>query len=157
MPGARSVTRVYMVSNSALFGEGIRSLLRGRRSIQIVGMGKDEAKSLRAMKSLRPEVVIVEHPRGRSHPFMFDSMFQLKTVGRVVALDLDHNFATVYERHRVEIVGPDDLVDLIRGRFGERGSASLVGGDHPKTQQNGMLRGKSPPAGGSVPALPKGR
>jgi hypothetical protein len=36
-------------SKHALFGQGVRSLLRGRRAIKIVGLGKDEAEYLKAM------------------------------------------------------------------------------------------------------------
>ena len=85
MPGERIVAKLFILFHHALFGQGIRSLLRGRRSIQIVGMGKDEAAALREMKSSRPEVILVKECRGKHQPMRLDAFLNDSGGGRVVS------------------------------------------------------------------------
>ena len=141
----RTVTRLYILFNHALFGQGLHSLLRGQRAIQIVGMGKHEPASLREMKSSQPEVIIVEQSSGENHPSIFGSMLQQKAVNRVIALDLDDNFATVYERHRLAITGPEDLINAIQSGSHSQFPAARTRGGLSKSQPTILPRGKSPP------------
>ncbi len=115
MRGTPVKSRIYIVYHHALFAQGIRSLLRGRRALQVVGMENDAAKALEAVKSLQPEVVIVEEWDAGIQSPTLEAILQRHPGGRVVALDLDHNFATVYDRHRVVTTQPADLVRAIRG------------------------------------------
>ncbi len=112
--------RIYIVFHHALFAQGIRSLLRGRRALQVIGMESDPAKALEAVGSLQPEVVIVEESDAGIQSPTLATILQRHPAGRVVALDLDHNFATVYDRHRVVTTQPADLVKAIRGGFRDR-------------------------------------
>ncbi len=112
--------RIYIVFHHALFAQGIRSLLRGRRTMEVVGMESDAAKALEAVGSLRPDVIIVEESDAGIQSPTLAAILQRHPAGRVVALDLDHNFATVYDRHRVVTTQPADLVKAIRGGFRDR-------------------------------------
>ena len=40
---------------------------------------------------------------------------RLTTAGRIVALNLNHEYVTVYDHHRIAARGPADLVEAIRG------------------------------------------
>ena len=113
--------RIYIVFHHALFAQGIRSLLQGRRAMQVVGMESDPAKALEAVGSLQPEVIIVEESDAGIQSPTLAAILQRHPAGRVVALDLDHNFATVYDRHRVVTTQPADLVRAIRGFPRDRG------------------------------------
>jgi len=115
------VTKLYILFNHELFGQGIRSLLRGRRAIQIVGMGKDEETSPKAMISLGPEVIIIEQRKRAGHHFIFDLMFHQSAVDRVIALDIDHSHATVYDRRVFAMSKPEHLINAIRTGRGPRG------------------------------------
>ena len=135
--------RIYIVFHHALFAQGIRSLLRGQRAMQVVGMESDPAKALEAVGSLRPEVVIVEESDAGAQSPNLAAILQRHPAGRVVALDLDHNFATVYDRHRVMTTQPADLVKAIRGGFRERGEASLAPGGPSERSDGTVARARS--------------
>lgn len=127
MAGRRGTFRIFIVFHHALFAQGIRSLLRGRRAIQVIGMESDPAKALEAVGSLRPEVTIVEESDAGIQSPTLAAILQRHPAGRVVALDLDHNFATVYDRHQVVTAQPADLVRAIRGFHRDRGDPALGG------------------------------
>jgi chemotaxis response regulator CheB len=112
--------RIYIVYYHALFAQGIRSLLHARRAIQVVGMESDPNKALEAVAALRPEVVIVEESDAGVQSSTLGAILERHPMARVVALDLDHNFATVYDRHCVITTQPSDLVKAIRGDFRDR-------------------------------------
>src|SRR3990170_8420142 len=115
MGGKAAKCRIYIIFHHALFAQGIRSLLRGRRTIKVVGMEHDPAKALEAVGSLRPEVTIVEESDAGIQSPTLAAILQRHPAGRVVALDLDHNYATVYDRHQVTTAQPADLINAIRG------------------------------------------
>jgi hypothetical protein len=145
MLGARIVTKIYILFNHALFGQGIRSLLRGGQAIQIVGMKKDGAKCLETTESLHPEVVIVEHSNGAIEPSALGTILQRPGVGRVVALNIDCNWATVYERRCFAIINSEDLVTAIQTGRGTAELPSPVRGGLPKSPCAGLAPAKSPP------------
>ena len=115
MGSTPATCRIYIVFHHALFAQGIRSLLRGRRAMQVIGMESDTTKALEAVGSLRPEVIIVEESDASIQSPALAAILQRHPAGRVVALDLDHNYATVYDRHQVTTAQPADLINAIRG------------------------------------------
>jgi len=143
MPGLRTVTKLYILFNHALFGQGIRSLLRGRRAIQIVGMEKDEAKSLEAMEALQPEVVIIEQSGRGIGSSTLGAILRKPGVGRVVTLNLGHNYATVYDRRCLTTARPEDLVNAIRGAGKRKKSQVAV----PDPKRGKAAMGTRPAAG----------
>ena len=143
MATRRDTFRIFIVFHHALFAQGIRSLLRGRRAIQVIGMESDPAKALEAVGSLRPEVTIVEESDAGIQSPTLAAILQRHPAGRAVALDLDHNFATVYDRHHVVTAQPADLFRAIRGFPRDRGDPAL----------GGTLEGsREGPAGGEGPS-----
>ena len=56
-------------------------------------MEKDVPKALKAVRSLRPEVILVEEPTEKNAEW---PLLKLAGAGRLVTLSLDHGFATVY-------------------------------------------------------------
>ena len=140
-----TVTKLYIYFKHTLFGQGIRSLLRGQRSIQIVGMEKDEAKSVEAIQTLNPEVVIVEESGRGISSATLGAILRKPGVGRVVTLDIDHNYATVYDRRCTTTARPEDLVKAIRKGLQGQASAPDVRCSIAKSPRSGMSRGKSPP------------
>jgi DNA-binding NarL/FixJ family response regulator len=109
---ASSPCRMYIVYNHGLFAQGVRSILEKQSGVQIVGMESNGAKALKAVRSLRPEVILVEEPTKNDARWPF---LQLAVAGRVVTLSLEHPFATVHDQHRIPASDPADLVKAIRG------------------------------------------
>ena len=127
MGGKAAKCRIYIIFHHALFAQGIRSLLRGRRTIQIVGMESDQGKAMEAVRSLRPEVIIVEESDAGVQSPSLEAILRRHPTGRVVALDLDHNYATVYDRHQVTTAQPADLINAIRGGRRDRRDVGPAG------------------------------
>ncbi len=146
-------SKIYILFRHALFAQGIRSLLHGRRAIQVVGMESDPAKALEAVGALRPEVVIVEESDAGIQSPTLGAILERHPAGRVVALDLDHNFATVYDRHRIITTQPADLVKAIRGEFRDRDARES--GRAPNASRQDRIPGEVGPT--NLPRRRKGR
>jgi DNA-binding NarL/FixJ family response regulator len=131
MMAAASPCRTYIVYHHGLFAQGVRSVLEERRGVQIVGMESDVAKALKAVRSLRPEVIIVEQSAGKHRPMRLGAFLYSAGAGRVVTLSLNHDFATVYDRRRVAATDPADLVKAIRGA---RNRKQQVAGPDPQPE-----------------------
>ncbi len=142
MGGAPGTCRIYIVFHNALFAQGIRSLLRGKRTIRVIGMESDMAKALEAVGSLQPEVIIVEELDANIQSPILSAILQRPPARRVVALDLDHNFATVFDRHRVVTTQPADLVRAVRGGLRDRSDPESIGTPkpHPEDPAQGPTR-----------------
>jgi DNA-binding NarL/FixJ family response regulator len=112
---AAAPCRTYIVYEHGLFAQGVRSVLENRRAVQIVGMQNDVAKALKAVRSLKPEVVIVEECSKKGESIRLRPFLDSAVAGRVVTLSLDHAFATVYNQKRLPASDPADLVKAIRG------------------------------------------
>ena len=110
-----SPCRTYIVYQHGLFAQGLRSVLEHESPAEVVGMERDLAKALAAVASLQPKVVIVEESDAVGDPIHLRSFLETAGVDRVVALSLDHGFATVYDRHRVSAPDPAALIKAIQG------------------------------------------
>jgi chemotaxis response regulator CheB len=122
--------RTYLVYHHGLFAQGVRSVPETQSGVQIVGMEKSIAKALKAVASLKPEVIVVEQPTsGKKKTERLESFLQSATAGRAVyrSLDHDHDHATVYHRDRITAMGPMDLLKGIRG--GRRLKPCVAGPD----------------------------
>jgi len=119
--------RIYIVYRNTLFAAGIRSLLRGQRALKVVGTESDPTKALDAVATLRPEVIIIEESDAETQSATLEDILQRHPEGRVVAMDLNHNFATVYDRRRVVTTQPTDLIRAIRGFPRDRGDPTPAG------------------------------
>lgn len=135
--------RIYIVYHHALFAQGIRSLLRGRPAMRVIGMQSDVGKAVEAVDGLRPEVIIVEESDAGVQSPTLGAILERHPTGRVVTLDLDHNFATVYDRHRVITTQPAHLVKAIRGEFRDRGNPRP--GRAARASRQRGTRGETPP------------
>lgn len=127
-PGA---SRVFIVSQTSLFAQGIRSLLRGSKSIEIIGLESDPTKAIKAVRTLQPNVVIVETSLGAKEQSVLDVLLHSQTPMRLVALDLEQNHAMVCDPHTVVTTRAKDLVEAIRG-VGKRQQLPVPNQIHPK-------------------------
>jgi len=114
--------RAYIVYHHGLFAQGVRSVLETRNAARIVGMESDVGKALKAVQSLKPEVIIVEERTGKHRSMQLGALLDGYGGGRVVTLSLDHGFAIVYHRERMAAKDPADLIKLIRGNGTQEGT-----------------------------------
>ena len=113
MVSAPADSRVYILFQHSLFAEGIRSLLRNQPAIQIVGAETDTMKAFNEIRSLKPSVVLIEESTTDPEQSVTWDLLHRQGAGRVVALNLNHNAATVYDRESVPISTPADLVHAV--------------------------------------------
>jgi len=104
--GAPHTARVYIVSQTSLFAQGIRSLLGAEPSVEILGVESDPARAVESARSLRPDVIIVEDPAEQGQWERLGPFIRQATAGRILALNLNHEYVTVYDHQRVEARGP---------------------------------------------------
>jgi chemotaxis response regulator CheB len=109
--------RTYIVYHNGLFAQGVRSVLEERYAVKVVGMESDVAKALKAVRSLKPEVIIIEECTGAHQPMRLGAFLHSAAAGRVVTLSLDHQFATVYQRNRNPVTDPGAWLKAIQGGF----------------------------------------
>jgi DNA-binding NarL/FixJ family response regulator len=122
--GSVSPYRTYIVYRHGLFAKGIRSLLDEQASVQIVGMENDADQALKAVRSLKPDVIILEAAVPKRESDRLAIFLQSATTGRVVRLSLQDEHATVYRQSHVPAGTPGDLVKAIRGAATLRRSAA---------------------------------
>jgi DNA-binding NarL/FixJ family response regulator len=113
--GTPHTSRVYIVSQTSLFAQGIRSLLGGEPSIEILGVENDPIKAIESARSLRPEVIIVEDPAEQGQWERLGPFIRLASGSRIVALNLNLEYVAVYDHHHIAARGPADLVEAIQG------------------------------------------
>ncbi len=115
MVGAPERSRVYIVYQHSLFAEGIRSLLGNQPTVEIVGTERDKVKAFKDVKALRPSVVLIEECKADPQQSATWNFLHRQGAGRIIALNLEHNAATVYERESLAISTPCDLLHAVRG------------------------------------------
>lgn len=109
---APSPCRAYIVYHHGLFAQAVRSLLEKERGVAIVGMESDVARAKMAVRTLRPEVILVEEPV--DHALIWPCL-EAAGATRIVTLSLQHVHATVYDTRRTEAGDPLDLIKAIQG------------------------------------------
>ena len=116
-------TNVCIVSKSRLFAEAIRSILTGCRDVSIVGVESEAAKALEMVRSLRPDVIVVEEPDAGFCSPMLREFLQHQAAGRAVILGPAHDFMVVYDWRRIPGTQPVDFLKAIQGSPQGRWSA----------------------------------
>jgi hypothetical protein len=115
MTAADVLCRTYIVYHHGLFAQGMRNILEERCAVKVVGMESDVTKALKAVRSLQPEVIIIEECTGSHQPMRLGAFLHSSAAGRVVTLSMDHGFAMVYQRDRIPATNLADLVNAIQG------------------------------------------
>ncbi len=99
--------RVCIVYEHSLFAHGIKKLLEGEKALQTVGLIERPLLSVRELKRLKPDVVVVEDNGG---------MAILESLEGVmgVAVSLRGDEATIFAGFPIRVSGPEELVRAIR-------------------------------------------
>lgn len=99
--------RVCIVYEHSLFAHGIKKLLEGEKALQTVGLIERPLLSVRELKRLKPDVVVVEDNGG---------MAILESLEGVmgVAVNLRGDEATIFAGFPIRVSGPEELVRAIR-------------------------------------------
>ncbi len=111
---ARSKTRVLVVSELSLFGEGVEELLRLEPGLEIVGRETDRGQAATRVRETAPDVVVLtdgEAARGLGLELL--SLVREGFHVRVVEIYLETNTLCVYCGEQQFIQQVQDLVDSL--------------------------------------------
>jgi DNA-binding NarL/FixJ family response regulator len=108
------VTRVFILSDSSLFSQGVEALLRQETHFEIVGHEADMEKALEGIRTLDAEVVIVGNNDAGCEPGPVAARLLSQGLGaKVIGLSLQESAACVYRGERREVRSLADLVAAI--------------------------------------------
>lgn len=115
MACASKTSSVCIIARNRLFAEAIRGVLTGCRAVSVVGVENDAAKALEMVRSLRPDVIVVEEPDAGFCSPMLREFLQHQAAGRVVVLGPADDFMVVHEWRRIPGTQPADFLKAIQG------------------------------------------
>ncbi len=106
--------RVFILSSHPLFGKCIETLLGQNRQVQLVGHAKDLDVAIEQIRTLQPDVVIVDskEPEANHGKIMMQIMREgLKT--EVVGLNLSDNTVLICRGEQHTIKELSDFISMI--------------------------------------------
>lgn len=107
--------RVSILYGTPLFARGLEHLLREGAEVEVVGVGLRGRQALRAIRALKPDVILVETGKGMPKPCLLISrLLQEQYQAWVVQVSLGDNTAALYTGRRWTANGVEDL---LRGIF----------------------------------------
>jgi hypothetical protein len=112
--------RVFIVASHPLFAQGVESLLDGQPGLAVVGMGAAELEVIDRIRTLRPDVVILDADSDAQTsllPVLLRENLGVKLVG----LTLEDNRIDIY--YQQQVIGTDvgDLIEAVRAPLTWRG------------------------------------
>ncbi|MGQ9586467.1 MAG: hypothetical protein ACUVXG_13850 [Anaerolineae bacterium] len=107
--------RVFILSCHPLFGQGVESLLRQERGLEIVGRETDLDTAVARVRALNPDVVVLDSSTPTCVPTpAVIRLFEACRGVRVVGLNLHNNTMCIYRGEERLITDVKDLVEAIR-------------------------------------------
>jgi DNA-binding NarL/FixJ family response regulator len=106
--------RVFLLSSHPLFGQGVESLLRRERGLEIVACETDVDQAVKRIKGLQPDVVIVDSsdPGVDLTPGVM-GILKERAGAKVIGLNLQDNTLCIYRGEQRVIKETEDLIKAI--------------------------------------------
>ena len=104
------ITRVAVVSAHPLFGEGIASLLRSQKDLQVVPIDLQAGDAWERLQCFRPDAIVLETPE---EPSLGDRLLGLSPC-LYICVRLGDNAAYVYRERQIIYARPEEIVEAIR-------------------------------------------
>jgi len=109
-----AVNRVLVLYRGSLFAQGVESLLRGAREVEVFGFDLDHCDVRGLIETYRPGVIVLDANDERMRrmltiPGLLDCVSDLK----VVCLDVNNERASVYHKKEMPVDGLNDLLQVI--------------------------------------------
>jgi len=106
--------RIFILYRHPLFGRGLESLLKQEKGLEVVGAAWGDSKALHQIRSLRPDVVIVEGEANSGQGPSLWEVLQESPSGRVISVDLEEDQATIYTTSRLAPAEAKDLIKAVK-------------------------------------------
>ncbi|MFQ5882195.1 MAG: hypothetical protein ACE5I9_06955 [Candidatus Methylomirabilales bacterium] len=106
--------RVFILYETCLFGRGMERLLKNGKEVEVVGVASKGPRALARIKSLQPDVIIVEARKRMPEPcLLLPRLLQEQPQARVVRVSLEDSNATLYTGCRFIMAQPQDFVGIL--------------------------------------------
>jgi DNA-binding NarL/FixJ family response regulator len=148
--------RILIVYRSGILGRGLQRMLGRSRSFQLVGMHCDLAAALHALRSLRPDVVLLEVTPELNPWTPVQMLYTLAPTGRVITVNTENSEVTAIEISRPAVTwsltSPAQLAQMItRTRLDTQLIVQGAGGEagasmHPRIATRGVDQNAGPEA-----------
>ncbi len=118
------VKRIFVLSSSPIFGQGVQELLARDAQMRIVGRETDKDKALDQIAAQKPDVVIVDagDPPCDQTSLVLRILTEHPEI-RVVELSLQNNAISIFRKKQIVAHCVDDLKDAIHDGESESESA----------------------------------
>jgi DNA-binding NarL/FixJ family response regulator len=103
-------TRIFVISDHLMFGQGLESLLRQEAELDIVGQETDFSRAFERIKELQPDVVILDSDDAAPK---VASILEASSGVKVISLSLQDNNLYVYQASRRVTKSVMDLLEVI--------------------------------------------
>jgi DNA-binding NarL/FixJ family response regulator len=108
------MTSVFIISNHAIFGQGLENLLRRETGVDITGQATEVNQGIEQIKILQPDVVIIDTngPPETSAATVMRILVEFPNI-KVISLSLHHNDFYVFRALLGVATSPRDLARAV--------------------------------------------
>lgn len=108
------MTSVFIISDHAIFGQGLENLLREETVVDIAGQATGVTQGIEQIKGLQPDIVIIDTngPPNDSAATIMRILMEMPNV-KVISLSLHHNKFYIFRALLGIVTSPRDLVKAV--------------------------------------------
>lgn len=108
------MTSVFIISNHAIFGQGLENLLRRETVVEVVGQATDITQGIEQIKAFQPDVVIIDtdSPPDDSAATVMRILMEIPNI-KVISLSLYHNKYYIFQALLGVTTSPHDLAKAV--------------------------------------------
>ncbi len=120
-------TRICVVQGDSLLAEGIDSMLRSEKWLEVVSVMSGEGDLSERLRQLHPDIILVD----RGDPVAISilqsrHLFDQEQQARLIIVDLSRSRINVHHIEEAVVTGKDALIDVLR-RLGRSGHSEETG------------------------------
>jgi DNA-binding NarL/FixJ family response regulator len=108
------MTSVFIISNHAIFGQGLENLLRREAMVEIIGQATDVTQGIEQIKALQPDVAIIDtdSPPDDSAAIVMRILMENPNI-KVISLSLHNNKYYIFQALLGVTTSPRDLAKAV--------------------------------------------
>ena len=105
---------VFIIANHLMFSHGLESMLRQENNLEIVGREEDNARALKKIKAIQPNVVIIYgDDKSKDFKVTVVDVLNVNPRAKVIGLNLQNNISFIYQAARWVVEDVNGLLEII--------------------------------------------
>ena len=104
-----STVSVFVISDHLMFAHGLESLISRDLQLKLIGQEKNMDKAITLVKSLHPDVVIVDSSSSGENESYLNRLLRARPALKVINLSLNDNSLHIYKSTQTMVESLDDL------------------------------------------------